>query len=146
MSTIGFDTSNYTTSTAWTDGKTDINVRQILYVKDGERGIRQSDGVFQHMKLMPVMYEKLSEQIDFKDVKAVGVSTRPRCVEGSYMPVFLAGEGYAKVVANTLGVPLYEFSHQDGHIKWQEYIQAALLNCLKTILYRYTFRAVQRKF
>lgn len=62
------------------------------------------------------MYEKLSEQIDFKDVKAVGVSTRPRCVEGSYMPVFLAGEGYAKVVANTLGVPLYEFSHQDGHI------------------------------
>ena len=69
MSTIGFDTSNYTTSTAWTDGKTDINVRQILYVKDGERGIRQSDGVFQHMKLMPVMYEKLSEQIDFKDVK-----------------------------------------------------------------------------
>lgn len=47
MSTIGFDTSNYTTSTAWTDGKTDINVRQILYVKDGERGIRQSDGVFQ---------------------------------------------------------------------------------------------------
>ena len=116
MSTIGFDTSNYTTSTAWTDGKTDINVRQILYVKDGERGIRQSDGVFQHIKLMPVMYEKLSEQIDFKDVKAVGVSTRPRCVEGSYMPVFLAGEGYAKVVANTLGVPLYEFSHQDGHI------------------------------
>ena len=116
MSTIGFDTSNYTTSTAWTDGKTDINVRQILYVKDGERGIRQSDGVFQHMKLMPVMYEKLSEQIDFKEVKAVGVSTRPRCVEGSYMPVFLAGEGYAKVVADTLGVPLYEFSHQDGHI------------------------------
>ena len=37
----------------------------IFYVKDGERGIRQSDGVFQHMKLMPVMYEKLSEQIDF---------------------------------------------------------------------------------
>ncbi len=116
MSTIGFDTSNYTTSTAWTDGKNDINVRQILYVKDGERGIRQSDGVFQHMKLMPVMYEKLSEQIDFKDVKAIGVSTRPRCVEGSYMPVFLAGEGYAKVVADTLSVPLYEFSHQDGHI------------------------------
>ena len=139
MSTIGFDTSNYTTSTAWTDGKTDINVRQILYVKDGERGIRQSDGVFQHIKLMPVMYEKLSEQIDFKDVKAVGVSTRPRCVEGSYMPVFLAGEGYAKVVANTLGVPLYEFSHQDGHIMAGIYSSGSF-GCLKTILYRYTFR------
>lgn len=116
MSTIGFDTSNYTTSVAWTDGKTDINIRQILYVKDGERGIRQSDGVFQHMKLMPKMYKKLSQNIDFKDVKAVGVSTRPRCVEGSYMPVFLVGEGYAKTVGNTLGVPVYEFSHQDGHI------------------------------
>ena len=31
--------------------KADINVRQILYVKDGERGIRQSDGVFQHIKV-----------------------------------------------------------------------------------------------
>lgn len=66
MSTIGFDTSNYTTSTAWTDGKTDINVRQILYVKDGERGIRQSDGVFQHMKLMPVMYENCRSRLILK--------------------------------------------------------------------------------
>ena len=31
MSTIGFDTSNYTTSTAWTDGKTDINVADRFY-------------------------------------------------------------------------------------------------------------------
>lgn len=116
MSTLGFDTSNYTTSVAWTDGETDHNIRQLLYVKEGERGIRQSDGVFQHMKLMPQMFNKLSELVNIKSVKAIGVSTRPRTVEGSYMPVFLAGEGYARVVADTLGVPLYEFSHQDGHV------------------------------
>ena len=116
MSTLGFDTSNYTASTAWTDGMADKNIRQLLYVKEGERGIRQSDGVFQHMKLIPELFERLSAQIDMNDVKAVGVSTRPRTVEGSYMPVFLAGEGYARVVSNTLGVPLYEFSHQDGHV------------------------------
>lgn len=116
MSTLGFDTSNYTASTAWTDGMADKNIRQLLYVKEGERGIRQSDGVFQHMKLIPELFERLSAQIDMNDVKAVGVSTRPRTVEGSYMPVFLAGMGYAKVVSDTLGVPLYEFSHQDGHV------------------------------
>ena len=116
MSTIGFDTSNYTASTAWTDGIANKNIRQLLYVKEGERGIRQSDGVFQHMKLIPELFERLSAQIDMNDVKAVGVSTRPRTVEGSYMPVFLAGMGYARVVSNALGVPLYEFSHQDGHV------------------------------
>ena len=114
MSTLGFDTSNYTTSVAFTDGRTDKSVRQILSVKEGERGIRQSDGVFQHMKLLPELFEKLDA--DMKDVTAIGVSTRPRTVEGSYMPVFLAGHGYARVAAKTLGVPLYEFSHQDGHI------------------------------
>lgn len=116
MSTLGFDTSNYTASTAWTDGMADKNIRQLLYVKEGERGIRQSDGVFQHMKLIPELFERLSAQIDMNYVKAVGVSTRPRTVEGSYMPVFLAGMGYARVVSNALGVPLYEFSHQDGHV------------------------------
>ena len=116
MSTLGFDTSNYTASTAWTDGETDKNIRQILDVKKGERGIRQSDGVFQHMKLIPQLFARLSAEIDMNDVKAVGVSTRPRTVKGSYMPVFLAGMGYARVAADTLGVPLYEFSHQDGHV------------------------------
>ena len=116
MSTLGFDTSNYTTSAAWTDGNTDKSERRLLYVKSGERGIRQSDGVFQHMKLMPELFEKLSENIDINSVSAVGISAKPRNVEGSYMPVFLAGAGYGKVIADALRVPLYEFSHQDGHI------------------------------
>lgn len=116
MSALGFDTSNYTTSAAWTDGKTNKNIRQLLFVKEGERGIRQSDGVFQHMKFMPRLFHNLSEQVDIKSVKAVGISTRPRNTEGSYMPVFLAGEGYGRVIGDALGVPVYEFSHQDGHV------------------------------
>lgn len=116
MSTIGFDTSNYTTSVAYTNGTEDINARQLLYVKQGERGIRQSDGVFQHTKLMPEIFGQLSRKVDLSEVTAVGVSTRPRTVEGSYMPVFLVGESFARVLGNALSVPVYEFSHQDGHI------------------------------
>ena len=112
---LGIDTSNYTTSVAAWDGQIHSK-RQILYVKQGERGIRQSDGVFQHMKLLPELYRELSKEIDTSKICAVGVSVKPRNVEGSYMPVFLAGKGYANVIADTLNVPLIEFSHQDGHI------------------------------
>ena len=112
---LGFDTSNYTTSLAACGDKT-VNLRKLLLVKSGERGLRQSDAVFQHMKQLPVLYSQLLENIDINAVSCVGVSTRPRSVLGSYMPVFLSGEGYASVCADTLGVPLYRFSHQDGHI------------------------------
>lgn len=114
MASIGFDTSNYTASVAWTDGKKDIGNRSLLRVKEGQRGIRQSEGLFQHIKLLPQLFENLDA--DMESVNAVGVSTRPRTVEGSYMPVFLAGEGFATVTAKALGVHLYKFSHQDGHI------------------------------
>ncbi|MBQ8636959.1 MAG: hypothetical protein IJ423_03075 [Clostridia bacterium] len=112
---LGVDTSNYTTSFA-VCGDVDRLVRKILPVPEGQRGIRQSDGVFMHIKQAPMLYSKLLEFVDVKQVKAVGVSTKPRSVEGSYMPVFLAGEAFARVVSDTLSVPLYEFSHQDGHI------------------------------
>ncbi len=72
--------------------------------------------MFIHLKTLPVLYAKLSEQIDMTKVTAVGVSTRPRNVDGSYMPVFVCGTSFANVIADTLGVPCYEFSHQDGHI------------------------------
>lgn len=113
---LGIDTSNYTTSVCAIDGDSIISRRKILDVRKGERGLRQSDGVFQHMKNLPELYKSLCVEINPSEICAVGVSTRPRSIEGSYMPVFLAGEGYARVVADTLNVPLYEFSHQDGHI------------------------------
>ncbi len=110
---LGIDTSNYTTSVAAV-GDVFINERKIIDIKEGMRGIRQSDGVFVHLKELPKLFSKLD--IDMKSVSAVGVSTKPRNAEGSYMPVFLAGENFAKVIAKSLGVPMFEYSHQDGHI------------------------------
>lgn len=110
---LGLDTSNYTTSTAWFDGQHGENSGRLLSVKSGELGLRQSEALFQHVKQLPEILDALEFQ---KDVAAIGASTRPRAVEGSYMPCFLAGESLGKSLAKVLGVPFYEFSHQQGHI------------------------------
>ncbi len=112
---LGVDTSNYTTSFA-VCGDADYSVRKILDVPEGARGVRQSDGVFMHLKNAPALFKELCENTDISKIKAVGVSTRPRSVEGSYMPVFVAGKSFAEMIADTLDVPVYTFSHQDGHI------------------------------
>ena len=112
---LGIDTSNYTTSFAFS-GEIDRHVRKILPVPEGQRGIRQSDGVFLHLKQAPCLLEELFSDVDQNKIKAVGVSTRPRSVDGSYMPVFLAGETFAEIIKTVLNVPIYKFSHQDGHL------------------------------
>ena len=116
MSVIGFDTSNYTTSIASFDGKDGINHSQLLPVKAGELGLRQSDAVFHHTKSLPELSGRLFSNISTDRVTAVGVSTRPRAVEGSYMPCFMVGYSHAKMLADALRVPLVECSHQQGHI------------------------------
>ena len=116
MTALGFDTSNYTTSTAAVGEKLFKSQRRILPVKPGERGLRQSDALFAHVKALPELYEQLMEEVDPHGIISVGVSTRPRNAEGSYMPVFLAGEGFARAAAASLSLPLYRFSHQDGHL------------------------------
>ena len=115
MITLGIDTSNYTTSAATWDGSEYKHERKILSVKEGMRGIRQSEGVFIHNKVLPGMIANRLKEAG-REIGAVGVSTRPRSLEGSYMPVFTVGHGYARAVAAALGARLYEFSHQDGHI------------------------------
>ena len=109
---IGFDTSNYTTSIATYDGKIVRQAKQVLTVKQGERGLRQSDAVFQHTVNMP----RLCKGLELDVPKAVGVSTRPRNVDGSYMPCFLVGENVATVLSSVNNVPMYKTSHQVGHI------------------------------
>ena len=111
---LGFDTSNYTTSVALFDGKIMHQQKQLLSVKDGERGLRQSDAVFQHTVNMPELIKRLN--IENADIKAVGASARPRNVEGSYMPCFLVGRNNAVAVSRFTGTTLYETSHQVGHI------------------------------
>ena len=116
MSVIGFDTSNYTTSIAYYDGSSAVNHSKLLPVKAGELGLRQSDAVFHHTKSLPELSGRLFSDIDIKSVTAVGVSTRPRAVEGSYMPCFMVGYSHAKLLADALHVPLVECSHQQGHV------------------------------
>lgn len=114
MPVLGLDTSNYTTSAALFDGKSGKNLGRLLDVRPGELGLRQSDALFQHVKRLPGLLEELLEER--RDIQAVGASTRPRAVEGSYMPCFLAGESQGRGIAAALGVPFYAHSHQQGHL------------------------------
>ena len=114
MSVLGLDTSNYTTSVALFDGETGVNLGRLLEVRPGELGLRQSDALFQHVKQLPGLLEELMREEP--DIQAVGVSTRPRAVEGSYMPCFLAGESQGRGIAAALSVPFYAYSHQQGHL------------------------------
>ena len=116
---VGVDTSNYTTSVSVIslDGEVISNVKELLPVPEGQCGLRQSDALFNHTKNLPRIIRSLGETLADADIVAVGVSTRPRNHEGSYMPVFLAGLSVAETISATHGVPLYEFSHQCGHIR-----------------------------
>ena len=116
MSVIGIDTSNYTTSIAFFDGADGVNCSKLLPVKQGELGLRQSDAVFAHIKSLPELSGRLFSNTQIGKVTAVGVSTRPRAVDGSYMPCFMVGYSHAKMMADMLGVPLVEVSHQQGHV------------------------------
>jgi len=116
MSVIGIDTSNYTTSIAYFDGFSGKNCSQLLPVKQGGLGLRQSDAVFAHIKSLPELSGRLFSHVNSNTIKAIGVSTRPRAVEGSYMPCFMVGYSHAKMLADAFHVPLVEVSHQQGHI------------------------------
>ena len=116
MAVVGFDTSNYTTSIAYFDGAQGVNCSKLLPVKQGELGLRQSDAVFAHIKGLPELSGRLFSNFDASTITAVGVSTRPRAVEGSYMPCFMVGYTHAKLLSDLLHVPLVEVSHQQGHV------------------------------
>ncbi len=116
MISIGIDTSNYTTSIAYFCEGTGENCSQLLPVKAGELGLRQSDAVFAHIKSLPELSGRLFSHIQGKPIRVIGVSTRPRAVDGSYMPCFMVGYSHAKLLSDTLNLPLVEVSHQQGHV------------------------------
>ncbi len=115
---LALDTSNYTTSAAImrTDGRLVANLKRPLRVKCGERGLRQSDAVFAHTVNMPELMEEVRNYISGREIAAVGVSDKPRNASGSYMPCFLVGVSCAESIGASLGVPVFRFSHQCGHI------------------------------
>ncbi|MEG1878104.1 MAG: DNA-binding protein [Pseudoflavonifractor sp.] len=114
--TLGLDTSNYTTSVAVFDGSEGENIGHLLEVPAGSLGLRQSEALFQHVRRLPACFDELRAMGLLAHVTAVGASTRPRSVEGSYMPCFLAGEGTARALADTLNAPYFPCSHQEGHL------------------------------
>ncbi len=122
---LGLDTSNYTTSAAIFDTNSAFvtQSKHLLPVKEGELGLRQSDAVFHHVKQLPQIIDGLMLPKAGIELYGVGVSNRPRNVDGSYMPCFLVGETVAKTVSVLNGIPLYRTSHQVGHIL------AALFSC-----------------
>ncbi len=119
MYSLGIDTSNYKTSVAITDSSGNIlsDERKLLDVKKGARGLRQQEAVFQHVHNLPVLLDRAFNDIDKNQIECIAVSSRPRDVEGSYMPVFSVGASFANVIATALSVPCFDFSHQEGHIE-----------------------------
>ena len=115
---LGIDTSNYTTSAALLDLKDGkiYQAKQLLPVKPGEAGLRQSDAVFHHTRQLPEQLEQLKPVLQNDTICAVGVSSRPRNLDGSYMPCFLTGLGMARGIALTQHLPLHITSHQIGHV------------------------------
>ncbi|MBR5515700.1 MAG: peptidase M22 [Clostridia bacterium] len=112
---LGVDTSNYTTSLSVCDetGKIIKNCKKLLPVKQGERGLRQSDAVFAHTVNIPLVAQELGSYMP----SAVAYSAFPRDNEGSYMPCFLCGKAYAEALGSLLDIPVCHFSHQRGHIR-----------------------------
>ncbi|MDI3256614.1 MAG: O-sialoglycoprotein endopeptidase [Kyrpidia sp.] len=116
---LGIDTSNYTTSICVVDEKGAVRFdgRRPLDVKRGERGLRQSEALFQHIRHLPELMEEMSRAgVAASRIAVVAASERPRPTDGSYMPVFLAGQGLGRSLAAVMGVPYRPVSHQEGHL------------------------------
>ncbi len=115
--TLGIDTSCYTTSVAVACGGEIIAFeRKLLPVPAGERGLRQSEAVFAHIKQLPSLLEDALSAAGVSP-DCICVSASPRDGGDSYMPVFAAGESFARCAAAVSGVPLYRTTHQRGHIR-----------------------------
>jgi len=92
-------------------------------VPAGQRGLRQSEALFQHVRNLPGLVERAMAALRERGsggrapaVVAVAASTQPRPVEQSYMPVFRAGETVGRSLSAVLGVPFVPVSHQEGHV------------------------------
>lgn len=134
---LGIDTSNYTTSLSLYDtasNRVEMEKR-LLPVKSGQCGLRQSDAVFLHVKQLGELAETLFARTGLTP-QGIGYSAFPRRVDGSYMPCFLVGEMAAQLLASAFSLPVYSFSHQEGHIAAALY-SAGALDWLDTEFYAF---------
>ncbi|MEG2434814.1 MAG: glycoprotease [Ruthenibacterium sp.] len=119
MITLGIDTSNYATSLAVFDTQTKgvvCDCKRFLPVKPGELGLRQSDAVFHHTVALPELLAEINAVFPLSEIDGIGVSAKPRPVQGSYMPCFLTGCSVARAMGLAKNIPVVECTHQQGHI------------------------------
>lgn len=120
---LAFDTSAYTTSVAVVsaDGEILYDGRAVLNVPEGQRGLRQSEALFQHVVNLPDLVAGAEPVLRRCPPAAVAASVSPRNLPDSYMPVFRAGYAVARSLAAALGVPFLPCSHQEGHF-WAAFL------------------------
>ena len=110
---IGFDTSNYRTSAAVVtlDGEILADWRELLPVSEGERGLRQSEAVFAHIRQLRNSEALIRSQAKGIRIAGVAASTKPRDGEESYMPVFQVGHTVGIMLAASMNVPFFKTTH-----------------------------------
>ncbi len=115
---LGVDCSAYTTSLALVDGAERLlwEGRKTLAVRKGGLGLRQSEAVFAHIKNLPPLWEEGAALLGETPLAAAAASVKPRPDTHSYMPVFKVSEAAGALIARSLGLPFYTFSHQEGHL------------------------------
>ena len=121
MLALGLDTSCYTTSASLCQtGAFPRQERLLLPVPAGERGLRQSEAVFAHVRQVPQVLLPLLADAP-APIDCVCASASPRDGEDSYMPVFQVGVSQGKALAAALRVPFFSTTHQRGHIEAARY-------------------------
>ena len=90
--------------------------RVFLTVPEGGMGLRQQDALFQHIENLPALLEGAFHAASDGNIVSVSASNKPRPIEGSYMPCFLAGYNQCRIIASLLNCKGNFFSHQEGHL------------------------------
>lgn len=116
---LGIDTSNYKTSVALVNkaGEIVYDGRVFLNVPEGSIGLRQQEALFQHVTNLPDLISQAISASSDGRIVSVSTSNKPRPLEGSYMPCFIAGENQCKTLSCAFGAKKYFFSHQEGHLE-----------------------------
>ena len=124
---LGIDSSCYTSSCALVNDKLELvaQQRQLLPVVLGERGLRQSEAVFAHIRQFPGLLDRLMASASLGEIAGVCATARPVDDVESYMPVFRSGHSIGQSLAAVVKVPFYETTHQRGHLA------AATIGCQK---------------
>lgn len=113
---LGIDTSCYTTSIAAISLNNELIYNEKIILNAKNLGLRQSEAVFQHINNLGKISDNINEIMKNYNICAICASKAPRPVKNSYMPVFMVGYNFAKLLSTTLNVDFFETTHQENHI------------------------------